>query len=115
MQLKSILAAIAVLAFAPQLVYAQTSAFSVKPIKAQANQVLVTLPNKYDASDIIKVEINDQSYLSVHYRNKTTGRNDSVWCAEYTNSGLKKTHNASKPVTKPLCDAGIAAFKKAAH
>nr|AKN37766.1 hypothetical protein [Vibrio tasmaniensis] len=91
MQLKSILAAIAFLAFAPQLVYAQTSAFSEKPSKAQANQVLVTLPNKYDASDIIKVEINDQSYLSVHYRNKTTGRNDSVWCAEYTNSGLKKT------------------------
>ncbi|MEZ8238600.1 MULTISPECIES: hypothetical protein [Vibrio] len=113
MRLKSILAAIAVLAFSPQLAYAQTSAFSKKPTKVQANQVLVTLPNKYDGSDILKVEINDLSYLSVHYRNKTTGKEDSVWCAEYTNSGLKKTHNASKPITKPLCDAGIAAFKKA--
>jgi len=90
---------------------AQTSAFDNIP--TQNNQVLVSLPNKYDASDIIKVEVNDHSYLSVHYRNKTTGRDDSVWCAHYTNTGLVKTENASKPVTKPLCDAGIAAFMKA--
>lgn len=91
--------------------HAQTSAF--EQIPTQNNQVLVSLPNKYDASDIIKVEVNDQSYLSVHYRNKTTGRDDSVWCARYTKNGLVKTASASEPVAKPLCDAGIAAFNKA--
>ncbi|MDE1225685.1 hypothetical protein MCT03_15815 [Vibrio aestuarianus] len=95
------------------IAHAQTSAFEQAPRKN--NQVLVSLPNQYDASDIIKVEVNDQSYLSVHYRNKTTGRNDSVWCARYTNTGLVKTADANKPVTKPLCDAGIAAFNKAAN
>ena len=90
---------------------AQTSAFIQGAQKT--NQVLVSLPNKYDTSDLIKVEINDQSYLSVHYRNKTTGREDFVWCARYTHTGLEKTDNANKPVTKPLCEAGIAAFKNA--
>lgn len=77
------------------------------------NQVLVTLPSNYDASDIVKVEVNDHSYLAVYFHSHVSGRVDSVWCARYTNDGLEKTNNAHKPVTKPLCEAGIAAFRKA--
>ncbi|CAE6904069.1 hypothetical protein ACOMICROBIO_LKFPLAJE_01610 [Vibrio sp. B1FIG11] len=104
------------------LAYGQTSAFhDYTPNKPASrttnqttnnNQVVVSLPNNYDVSDILKVEINDYSYLSVHYLNKTTGREDDVWCARYTDSGLEKTDNAFKPVTRPLCEAGIAAFEK---
>ena len=107
------------------LAYGQTSAFHdytpSKPANrttnqtANNNQVLVSLPNNYNASDILKVEINDYSYLSVHYLNKSTGRKDYVWCARYTDSGLKKMDAAFKPVTRPLCEAGIAAFERAAH
>lgn len=104
------------------LAYGQTSAFhdytSSEPANRtnhqtrNNNEVVVSLPNNYDVSDILKVEINDYSYLSVHYLNKTTGRKDNVWCARYTDSGLKKTENAFKPVTRPLCEAGIAAFER---
>lgn len=112
MKLKLLILSVVVASYGG-IAIAQTSAFDRAPQKN--NQVLVSLPNKYDASDIIKVEVNDKSYLSVHYRNKSTGRDDSVWCARYTHTGLVKTANASKPVTKPLCDAGIAAFNKAAN
>lgn len=95
------------------IAHAKTSAFG--NTSPNVNQVLVSLPNQYNTSDIIKVEVNDLSYLNVIYRNKTTGREDSVWCAKYTHSGLEKLDNANKPVTKPLCDAGIAAFNEATH
>ncbi|EKO3803333.1 hypothetical protein [Vibrio sp. L85] len=118
MKYKCLILALAAIA---NLAYGQTSAFhDYTPSKTTGhttsnNQVLVSLPNNYDASDILKVEINDYSYLSVHYLNKTTGREDDVWCARYTDSGLKKMDAAFKPVTRPLCEAGIAAFEKAAH
>ncbi|MDK9790112.1 hypothetical protein [Vibrio sp. D431a] len=67
--------------------------------------------NQYDVSDIIKIEINDRSYLSVSYKAKDSGRIRSVWCAHYTDHGLVKTNSAFKPVTKPLCDAAIDAFQ----
>lgn len=92
---------------------AKTSAFNNHKADHKDNQVLVSLPNRYDASDIVKVEVDDYSYLNVIYRNKSTGGTNSVWCARYTDTGLEKTAAASKPVTKPLCDAGIAAFRKA--
>ncbi|MBF4437796.1 hypothetical protein ERJ77_25600, partial [Vibrio anguillarum] len=43
------------------ITYAQTSAFdsNISNSVLAPNQVLVLLPNKYDTTDIVKVEIND--------------------------------------------------------
>lgn len=114
--MRIILILIGALLAVSNIVNAKTSAFnSGTPSEQRNNQVLVSLPNIYDAKDIVKVEVNDQSYLVVHYQSKDASSVDFVLCAQYTDSGLVKTHLASRPVVKPLCDAGIAAFEKATN